>query len=166
MQNSDLSFFDNQTESFYVLYYEQNQEVAERTLEILRKIFTHIDVVSTHQEALDKFAYFPSKYDFIFAYCDESLSLAQHIKHTQRDVTLLLTSNIQEPRYFIKMIELGVDGFIPQPYTQEEFLSALTKVTHTLIRRKDFQNDLDALIEYKEAAEMIMDELVDRIKHS
>ena len=116
------------------LYVEDNEEVRRQTAKILRLFFHQVIDCGDAQEGIDKFK--ASKIDIVFTDINmpgmSGLEMLERIKQIDPLVKTVIFSAYDESKFFTKAISIGVDGYILKPFTTEDLLSVLEKITQSI----------------------------------
>ena len=136
-----------------VLYVEDNEDVAQSTIELLREFFDNIDYAQNGQIGYENFQ--KNIYDLIITDIKmpvlNGLEMIKKIREGNDDVSIVVISAYDEPEYFTKCVEQNVDGYIMKPIN----LQQLTKVLHKRIKRinqtKQMKKSAKLVQEYQNA---------------
>jgi len=113
------------------LYVEDNEEVRRQTAKILKLFFHQVIDCGDAQEGIDKFK--ASKAGIVFTDINmpgmSGLEMLERIKQIDPLVKTVIFSAYDESKFFTKAISIGVDGYILKPFTTEDLLSVLEKIT-------------------------------------
>lgn len=67
------------------------------------------------------------------------LEMVEKIRHSNRDIPIILASAIDDTEVIIKALHLGVNGFVRKPFVQGELLKALEDASKILLANKVIQ---------------------------
>lgn len=152
---------------FRVLYVEDDEETRKISLKIFKDFFYSVDTAEDGALGLEKFKANISSYDLVISDIMmpnmNGLDMIKNIKEIKRDTTVMIISAEHEVQTFLTSIELGVDGYIVKPFNKEQFINSILKVAEIVNLKKSNQKDMDALLEFKEAADIIFDGMVNRL---
>ena len=130
----DINEIQAQTRSMRALYVEDDNEVRQQTAKILRLFFHQVTDCGDAQEGIDKFK--ASKADIVFTDINmpgmSGLEMLERIKQIDHSVKTVIFSAYDESKFFTKAISIGVDGYILKPFTTEDLLSVLEKITQSI----------------------------------
>ena len=116
------------------LYVEDNEEVRRQTAKILRLFFYQVIDCGDGREGIDKFK--AGKIDIVFTDINmpgiNGLEMLEQIKQIDPSVKTVIFSAYDESKFFTKAISIGVDGYILKPFTTEDLLSVLEKITQSI----------------------------------
>ena len=130
----DINEIQAQTRSMRALYVEDDNEVRQQTAKILRLFFHQVTDCGDAQEGIEKFK--ASKADIVFTDINmpgmSGLEMLERIKQIDPSVKTVIFSAYDESKFFTKAISIGVDGYILKPFTTEDLLSVLEKITQSI----------------------------------
>ena len=130
----DINEIQAQTRSMRALYVEDDNEVRQQTAKILKLFFHQVTDCGDAQEGIDKFK--ASKIDIVFTDINmpgiNGLEMLERIKQIDPLVKTVIFSAYDESKFFTKAISIGVDGYILKPFTTEDLLSVLEKITQSI----------------------------------
>lgn len=130
----DINEIQAQTRSMRALYVEDDNEVRQQTAKILKLFFHQVIDCGDAQEGIDKFK--ASKIDIVFTDINmpgmSGLEMLERIKQIDPSVKTVIFSAYDESKFFTKAISIGVDGYILKPFTTEDLLSVLEKITQSI----------------------------------
>ena len=116
------------------LYVEDNEEVRRQTAKILKLFFHQVIDCGDAQEGIDKFK--ASKAGIVFTDINmpgmSGLEMLERIKQIDPSVKTVIFSAHDESKFFTKAISIGVDGYILKPFTTEDLLNVLEKITQSI----------------------------------
>ena len=130
----DINEIQAQTRSMRALYVEDDNEVRRQTAKILKLFFHQVTDCGDAQEGIDKFK--AGKADIVFTDINmpgiNGLEMLERIKQIDPLVKTVIFSAYDESKFFTKAISIGVDGYILKPFTTEDLLSVLEKITQSI----------------------------------
>jgi C4-dicarboxylate-specific signal transduction histidine kinase len=137
-------------------------------LGVFKVFFTHIDVVSTGEEALELFS--KNRYDFIMISTDindiNPTEVIERIRKISRSITVLALSH--ENKYFLDFVGLGIEGFLLHPIDVNKYVKIMTKIIDTMLNKQrlyEYRINLEDKVKEKTKELTIINaELEDRIK--
>ena len=116
------------------LYVEDNEEVRRQTAKILKLFFHQVIDCGDGRDGIDKFK--ASKAGIVFTDINmpgiNGLEMIERIKQIDPLVKTVIFSAYDESKFFTKAISIGVDGYILKPFTTEDLLSVLEKITQSI----------------------------------
>ena len=130
-----------QSQHLKLLYVEDDPVVVESTLMILEEFFTNIIVAVDGVDGLEKF----EENDIDLIITDISMpnmngfEMIEKIRESDSDISITILSAYSEAEYFIRGIELGVDGYLLKPFDMEQFLAILTNVIKSIQLRQEIK---------------------------
>lgn len=130
----DINEIQAQTRSMRALYVEDDNEVRQQTAKILKLFFHQVIDCGDAQEGIEKFK--ASKAGIVFTDINmpgiNGLEMLEQIKQIDPLVKTVIFSAYDESKFFTKAISIGVDGYILKPFTTEDLLSVLEKITQSI----------------------------------
>lgn len=130
----DINEIQAQTRSMRALYVEDDNEVRRQTAKILKLFFHQVTNCGDGREGIDKFK--AGKADIVFTDINmpgmSGLEMLERIKQIDPSVKTVIFSAYDESKFFTKAISIGVDGYILKPFTTEDLLSVLEKITQSI----------------------------------
>jgi EAL domain-containing protein (putative c-di-GMP-specific phosphodiesterase class I)/CheY-like chemotaxis protein len=136
-----------------ILYVEDHKDTNIQTTELLRKIFDNVTSTASYSQAKEHFSD-----DIDLLITDISLpeksgiELAKELKELKNSLKIIFISAYNDSEFLLKAIEVGADGFLFKPFTLEDFLKILAKVTKIIKMEKEneeFKKNLIKIIEKK-----------------
>ncbi len=116
-----------------VLYVEDEETVREEVARFLRRRFARVDAAANGLEGFELFE--KNLYDIVITDIKmpvmDGLSMAQKIREVHDDMPIVIVTAFSETEYFIKAIELGVDGYVKKPINTAQLLTETYKATHS-----------------------------------
>lgn len=127
-----------------VLYAEDDEGVQRQLAKFLQRRVGKLFVASDGKEGLE--IYRREKPDIVIT--DVSMpimggmEMAEAIKSDNEDIPVILTTAYNEPDFFIRSIEIGIDKYVVKPVNPDALMNALAKSAEALIRHRliDAQN--------------------------
>lgn len=124
-----------------VLYVEDNPDARSFTLEMLKRFFKDITTAENGKDGLEKFT--NEKFDIILTDINmpvmNGLKMAKEIKAINSSMPILILSAHNEENYFMKSIEVGVDGYLLKPIEMNQFVKTLYKSVKKIHLEKEIQ---------------------------
>jgi len=116
------------------LYVEDNEEVRRQTAKILKLFFHQVIDCGDARDGIDKFK--ANKAGIVFTDINmpgiNGLEMLERIKQIDPSVKTVIFSAYDESKFFTKAISIGVDGYILKPFTTEDLLGVLEKITQSI----------------------------------
>ena len=140
-----------------LLYVEDNEEVRNSTMIILKEFFENITIAENGQEGYERFM--EQKFDLIMTDINMpklgGLEMISKIRETDIDneVPILVLSAYNEPSYFMESIKLGVEGYLLKPINMEQFLVVLKKVIQKVQLKEKSKTYMSLLGQYQEVTD-------------
>lgn len=135
MSTIDSKLVLEQTRDLTLLYVEDEDELREMTLAILRKFFLSVDVAKNGQEGLDQYKRFRQEsgnpYDIVLTDINmpkmDGITMANEIRRLLWNQVIVMVSSFNDKEYFMDIINLGVDGFLAKPIEHQKMLNTFYK---------------------------------------
>lgn len=133
-----------------VLYAEDDEGVQKQLAKFLQRRVGRLFVAGNGKEGLE--IYRREKPDIVIT--DVSMpimggmEMAEAIKSDNEDIPVILTTAYNEPDFFIRSIEIGIDKYVVKPVNPDALMNALAKSAEALIRHRliDAQNRMICLV--------------------
>ena len=142
------------SKSIKLLYVEDDDDARQTTLKLLSNFFDDITIAVDGLDGINKFQ--NSKFDLIISDINmpelNGLEMLKVIREIDKDISVLMLSAHDDSVYFVKAIELNVDGYILKPLQLEQFTTTLIKIIqkiNLLEIQKDYQKHLEDEIEMR-----------------
>lgn len=127
--------------SLSILYVEDDPFVRESLIRFLKRRFDTLYVGEEGQRGLDLFN--EHKPDLVITDIQmpvmDGLEMCRHIRESDPEVPILITTAFNETSYLTRAIELGVDRYVKKPVVKEELLDSLYRSAQVLIQRKELE---------------------------
>ena len=115
------------SKNFKVLYVEDQKDVQKQTLKILKNFFNDITVANNGKEGFKKFK--QKTFHIIFTDLEmpqmDGISLIQNIRESNKTIPIVIFSAYSNTEYFLKTINMGIDGYILKPYSFDQILETI-----------------------------------------
>lgn len=129
-----------------VLYVEDDEGIQQQLSQFLQRRVGKLYVASNGREGLD--IYLSERPDIVVT--DVSMpimggmEMAEAIKNENFDTPVILTTAYNEPDFFIKSIDIGIDKYVVKPVNPNALVVALLKSAEVLIKHRliDAQNQM------------------------
>ena len=139
-----------------LLYVEDDVNARETTLNLLSNFFENITVAANGEDGLNKFKEF--RFDLILSDINmpvlNGLEMLRSIRTADLNIPVLLLSAYNDNKYFMRAIELDVDGYILKPLDHKQFISVLFKLVekiNLLNIKENYQKHLEEEVERRSA---------------
>jgi len=124
------------TKQLSVLYLEDNFEVRNQTIKMLKLFFDDIEVGTNGNEGLTLFLKRDkdetSSFDLIITDIEmpeiDGISMINQIREYDKKIPILVFSAYSKTDYFLKTIDAGIIGYILKPYDIEQISNSLEKL--------------------------------------
>jgi response regulator RpfG family c-di-GMP phosphodiesterase len=138
----------NFSKKLNILYIDDDTDTRDETYEILERFFNSVDVAKDGEDGIQKCIHYKNThgefYDLIITDIimpkKNGIELIEEILDINEYQNIIVLSAYDESSKLVKLIELGVDGFIVKPIKQEQLLKTFYKVLH----RKKTRTDLES----------------------
>ncbi len=135
-----------------ILYVEDDKDIAEEIIEILKMEFNTVYYATNGQEGLE--LYKKNNIDLIISDIMmpvmDGLEMSRKIKEIDPSVVIIIISAFSEALYFQKAIEIGIDNYILKPINIKNFLNVVEKYALKLAQQRQFK-------EYVSLSKILMD---------
>ncbi len=135
-----------------VLYVEDDNNLRSSTRQFFMKFFKSVDSCKNGKEALIK--YNTKFYDIIITDISmpvmNGLEMAEKIREINPDQVIIIVSSYNDDSYFIKSVEIGIDGYILKPFSIEQILNNVIRISQKIYLNKELQeysNKLEEIVE-------------------
>ncbi len=118
------------TKTMKVLYVEDNQDVREQTLKMLKVFFNNIEIAENGEEALEIFNSSIIPFDLIITDIEmpilDGITMICSIREKNKNIPIIIFSAHDNTEYFLDAIHAGIDEYILKPFN-------INKVSDTLM---------------------------------
>ena len=118
-----------------ILYVEDDEDTLAQTSKMLLNYFNTVDTAINGEDGFDKF--YTHKYDMIFTDISmphlNGLEMIEKIRAQNSTIPIAIFSAYDDSKYFLRAIELGIDGYILKPYN----IAQLNKLIEKLISKNN-----------------------------
>lgn len=136
MNQDKLRKIISTTKKLNVLYIEDNLDVRNQTIKMLKIFFDNIEIANNGEAGLRLFEsnnkYESSAYDLIITDIEmpvlDGISMIIKIRELDNDIPILIFSAHSNTDYFLKTINAGIDGYILKPYNIEQISNSLMNI--------------------------------------
>lgn len=124
------------TKNIKVLYIEDNKDVREQTLKMLKIFFDNITIAQNGEEGLNYFnsnnKHESTSFDLIITDIEmpviDGISMIYSIREHDKTIPIIIFSAHNNTDYFLRTISAGIDGYILKPYSIEQISNSLMNV--------------------------------------
>jgi DNA-binding response OmpR family regulator len=113
-----------------VLYVEDDEDTLAQTSKMLSNYFAQVDTANNGEDGFEK--YYNNSYDMVFTDISmpylNGLEMIEKIKEKDQNIPIAIFSAYDDSEYFIKAIELGVDGYLLKPYNINQLNNLIEKL--------------------------------------
>ncbi|NPA03550.1 MAG: EAL domain-containing protein [Epsilonproteobacteria bacterium] len=152
-----LSSLLRYTKKLRLLYVEDNVEVRESTLLVLREFFEDILVASDGTQGLELFK--TKGADLIITDINmpnmNGIDMAAEIRKIDPQIPIIIVSAYNEASYFMQSIKLDVEGYLLKPIELDQLISVFNKVVEKIKLKEEAKATLNLLHQYQEATDEI-----------
>ena len=148
-----LDYLTNNNDDIRILYVEDNEDVRTYIEVMLKKIFNEVIVCSNGMQGYEKYREYENHnkwFDLIITDINmpkmNGIEMIKKIKVDNPTQPFLVLSAVEESKYLIETIMLGVNGYLLKPIEHEQFISTLASSVEKIILKKknhDYQISLD-----------------------
>lgn len=147
------------TQTFKVLYAEDDLSIQGSMSAYLKKLFAHVEIANDGLEGLEK--YKEQNFDIVITDLSmpkmSGLDMLGKIRELNENQAILITSAHSESSYMMGAIKLGIDGYIIKPFDYDQLNYEIYKIAEKL--KKYAENE-----EYKKHLREMVEEKTSEIK--
>jgi PAS domain S-box-containing protein len=137
-----------------VLYVEDEIDILESMVDIFSDMFDNVISAKDGQEAFEVFKS-TKNIDILITDINmpnmDGLELIQKVREINPKLPVIITSAYSDQKFFIKSIELKVDGYILKPIDVFQIIPLIQKIQENIKIRKEHIKNEKLLQEYKDA---------------
>ena len=134
---NELKFFGA---SLNILIVEDDKELRERLLDLLKTFFKKVDIAKDGLEALNK--YKSNKYDLVLTDINmplmNGIELSKEIRMLKYDQCILVLSAYIDD-FVIDLIDIGIQGLILKPFETNKFIMTLCRNSENILMKREFR---------------------------
>jgi CheY-like chemotaxis protein len=123
------------TKSISVLYVDNREEITDEIKELLGDFFAKVAIFTNSKDGLE--AYKVGKFDIILLGLDittiSALEFIKHAKILHSYQHIVVTSKNAEINMILALLNIGVDKFIPKPFSKKKVLSVLYNISKNIL---------------------------------
>lgn len=131
-----------------ILFVEDNEEVQNQVVKMLKNFFDNIDIANDGEEALKMYYKFETEnnkfYDIVITDLSMpkmgGIELCKELKSVEEEQVILVLSAYSHPENLYELINLGIAKFIQKPINQKNILETLV---HAIELCKNGNNTFD-----------------------
>lgn len=138
-----------------VLYVSQKKDENDSLISYLNGIFKKVICTTDGDEAIDIFQ--NNKISVVITDIEinslNGFDLIENILNQNKNILTIIYTQIQNHEYFLKTIELGIDGYLLKPFKEEDFKKILFKSIEKCKVKKEhkkIKKNFDLLTQYQE----------------
>jgi len=136
-----------------LLYVEDNEDAREMTTMILEEFFDNIIVAVDGEDGYEKFK--NNTVDLIITDINmpkmDGLEMSKKIREIDSDVSIIILSAHNEDDFFMKSIDIGVNGYLLKPINIDQFTNQINMVMQRHKYKHQSESNLNLLKSYQEA---------------
>jgi YesN/AraC family two-component response regulator len=126
-----------------VLLVEDDKKLNQQTARLLKNFFPVVRRALDGAQALDLCR--KEKYDLIITDIRmpnmDGIEFSKAIKDKNQKQAIIVMSAYEESKYFIDLINIGIDGFILKPYDLDIFLKTVLRICENEAHKKEFEKE-------------------------
>ena len=134
-----------------ILFVEDEESIRENIRDILELFYLEVDIAVDGLDGLEKFK--EKEYNIVLSDITmpnmNGVDMIENIKKLDWKVSLAVFSANREIDYIIKLIDIGIDQFIPKPFEYEVFLERMLKISKKVYLERKLQELNDVKKEEK-----------------
>ncbi|WP_295055059.1 EAL domain-containing response regulator [Sulfuricurvum sp.] len=132
------------TKMLSVLYVEDEYEIRENMVKILEMLYAHVFVAVDGVSGLETYRQNRSSIDLIIADITmpkmDGLEMIEEMRRDNPDIHAIIITAHNEPEYFLKAINTGIDNFIVKPIEMQQMMDVLSKSAKSVKINKEHKN--------------------------
>ncbi|MEA3290611.1 MAG: hybrid sensor histidine kinase/response regulator, partial [Campylobacterota bacterium] len=154
MKKVELEDLIEFSKTIKVLYVEGQTKVRESSYGVFKIFFEDIDTAKNAQEGYECFL--NNKYNLIITDVNmphmSGIDMISKIREISKDITILIISSDEDKEHFMKLISLGIDGYILKPVEVKQFVEVLQKIIEKFQNKQklfEYKNNLEEMVHEK-----------------
>jgi diguanylate cyclase len=151
------------TKLLTVLYVEDEYEIREKMVKILEMLYASVFVAKDGEEGLNIYNNNRTRIDLIIADITmphmDGLEMIEEIRRDDPEIQAIIITAHNEPEYFVKAINTGIDNFIVKPVEMQQLMNVLSKSAKNVKIKKEHKN-------YANNLEMMLAEKKEQLEQS
>jgi len=136
-----------------LLYVEDNQDAREMTAMILEEFFDTVVLAVDGEDGLEKFQ--ENNIDIVISDINlpkmNGIDMCEKIREINDEIPLIILSAHNEDNYFLKSIQIGINGYILKPIDIDQLTNIIGRVVQNYKYAREAKENFHLLEEYKEA---------------
>ncbi|PHO12100.1 transcriptional regulator [Malaciobacter marinus] len=148
----DYVLLEEYCQNISILFIEDDESIKKETTELLKEIFTCVDVASNGEEGLDKYKeYFninQKHYDIVLSDIKmpkiDGLELTKLIYKENPDQKIIVLSAHSETKYLLEFVNIGISYFLVKPLDYDEFITVIFNITKEIHDQNELRNNFKA----------------------
>jgi diguanylate cyclase (GGDEF)-like protein len=132
------------TKLLNVLYVEDEYEIREKMVKILEMLYATVFVAIDGEEGLNIYNHNRTTIDLIIADITmphmDGLEMIEEIRRYDPEIQAIIITAHNEPEYFVKAINTGIDNFVVKPVEMQQLMNVLSKSAKTIKIKKEHKN--------------------------
>jgi putative two-component system response regulator len=125
-----------------ILYVEDNINSRTQTKKMFDSFFSSITIGVDGVDGLDKFK--DGKFDLVISDINmpnmDGIDMISSIRKIDKDVPIIILSAYSDSSYFLKTIQLGINGYLLKPIKLDSLVTTLSKSIETIKLKNENQN--------------------------
>lgn len=144
------------TENLNVLYVEDEHDIRKKMVKILELLYANVYVAIDGVDGLKTYYQNRDSIDLVIADITmpnmDGLDMIEEIRLNDPDIHAIIITAHNEPEYFVKAINTGIDNFVVKPIEMQQLMSVLAKSAKAVRMKKEnktYANHLEQMLEQK-----------------
>ncbi len=138
-----MTMNSNSLKDISVLYVEDEAEIREVLAKILKRRIGTVYTASNGFEGVEKFRELDP--DIVITDINmpkmDGLKMIAAIRKIKEDVPVIIITGHNEPDYFVRSIELGIDRYVLKPTDSKMLIDAIKKSATHLLQRREIETE-------------------------
>lgn len=144
----DYVLLEEYCQDISILFVEDDESIKKETTELLKEIFTCVDIASDGEEGLQKYKeYFninEKHYDIVLSDIKmpkiDGLELTKLLYKENPDQKIIVLSAYSDTKYLLEFVNIGISHFLVKPLDYDEFITVIFNITKEIHLHKQLQN--------------------------
>ena len=141
------------TKNLKVLYVEDDEFLQQNVLSMLKKLFFRVDIAANGKEGLEKYNQFLSDsgsyYDLVISDINmpylNGIDMSRSILDINAEQYILIISAYNDTTNLQKLINIGINYFMPKPFDFQSLFIILEKISKAIIHKYEFDDNIKKL---------------------
>jgi len=141
------------TKDLKVLYVEDDEFLQQNVLSMLKKLFSRVDIAANGKEGLEKYNQFLSDsgsyYDLVISDINmpylNGIDMSRSILDINAEQYILIISAYNDTTNLQKLINIGINYFMPKPFDFQSLFIILEKISKAIIHKYEFDDNIKKL---------------------